>query len=167
LKLSLTIGVLLMLIECTPHREPPASAGTYRRFGGPYPERIGLGMACRNEGATGPAGYSVHDMGKPRVPKLDAQDRAMLRSIMRFVHLTTLRFAYAPNFIVYDADDGPCSGHPYAVLNLPGCNAMYWPLNTRHGQFPAMGCYSHPRPWIHHDLGNPSAPSWSRYDNSH
>jgi hypothetical protein len=126
---------------------------------------------CNQEGIKGPPSYLVRDIGKTGVPPVDAADMAMLHKIMRYVHPSTLRFTYIPgilHFVVYDAQNGPCSSAPYDILNAPACNTVFLPSDVRHGAFAASGgCFNRPRPWIPHDGGNPNAPPWEQFDNSH
>ena len=130
--------------------------------------RTAAGVACSVEGDVGPPSYSVRDIGKSDVPKVSAANVTMGRAIMRYVHPATLRFAYVPHFIVFDARNGMCSDTPYDVLNMVACNTVYQTTNVKHGEFAAPGgCFDHPRPWIPHDGGNPQAPSWDQYDNAH
>ena len=130
----------------------------------------GLGTACLDGIRYGDPSYLVRDIGKGGVPQIRAKDRAMLGHIMQYVHPSTLRFLYTTRsgeFIVFDSPSGACPGSPVQVLNAAYCNTMYDP-GVLGGSFPANGqCYSHPRPWIPADLGNPQAPPWTNYDNNH
>lgn len=131
--------------------------------------KVGAGTVCTYNGRVGPPSYLVRDIGKPGVPHLDGPDKRMLEAIMRYVHPSTLRFAYiGGHFAVFDAQYGPCYGGQYPVLNASWCNEIYAPQDADNKTIAGPGgCWSHPRPWIPHDFGNPKAPSWSQYDNSH
>lgn len=102
------------------------------------------------------------------MPKVSAANLNMLRKIMRYVHPSTLRFAYVSGeFIVYDASEGPCSqSHPYAVLNAKLCNEGYAPTDRPNDTIGLGDCFGPPRPWIPGDGGRGTG-SWSDYDNSH
>jgi hypothetical protein len=102
-----------------------------------------------------PITYAAADVGKPGVPKLTAQERAVLRRIERYVKSDTLRIAWVDyastprHFIIYDADAGPCytQTHAYAVLNGT-CNEGYGPADEPYETRPAPDCQGHtPYPW--------------------
>jgi hypothetical protein len=132
---------------------------------------VGGGIACSVNGEVGPPSYSVYDIGKPGVPIPNTKDLDMIHAIMKYVHPSTLRFAYLETMmVVYDSytQGEVCSGGaPYFVLN-GGCNEFYAdtdrPFNTIGGG--DMGCTFAPRPWIPNDPGTGKIP-WSAYDNSH
>lgn len=130
----------------------------------------GLGTACLDGTRYGDPSYLVGDIGRAGVPPIRAKDRAMLARIMQYVHPSTLRFLYttrSPEFIVFDSPSGACPGAPVQVLNAPYCNTMYDP-GVLGGSFPATGrCYTHPRPWIPGDLGNPRAQPRTGYNNGY
>lgn len=133
--------------------------------------RVGGGIACSVNGVVGPPSYSVYDIGKSGVPIPNTKDLNMIHAIMKYVHPSTLRFAYLDTMmVVYDSytQGEVCSGGaPYFVLNA-GCNEFYAdtdrPFNTISGG--EMGCTFAPRPWIPNDPGAGKIP-WSAYDNSH
>src|ERR1700737_7750 len=99
------------------------------------PIRVGAGVTCtpwslpgapRNTLPT-PVSYLVSDLGKPGVPLLDIRSRADLRRIERSHDSRTLRFSFLflpgkqaearREFIIFDADQGPCAAALYKVLN--------------------------------------------------
>lgn len=130
--------------------------------------RIGAGLACSVTGHVGSPSFAVHDIGRSGVPSVNATELAMIRSIMRYVHPSTLRFARVPQFIVFDAQYGMCPGAPHEVLNAVACTMVYQPSDEHSGPFAAPGgCCNHPRPWIPRDHGTLSAPAWTTYDNNH
>ncbi|HLI96191.1 MAG TPA: hypothetical protein VKT72_08900 [Candidatus Baltobacteraceae bacterium] len=96
-------------------------------------------------------------------------DNQLLHKIMHYVHPSTLRFAYVGRqFAVFDAQNGPCFGGQYPVLSAQWCNEIYVPADAKDEIFAGPGgCFSHPRPWITNDQGDPKAPGWDQYDNSH
>lgn len=114
-----------------------------------------------------PPSYRVDDLGRAGVPRPNRKDLEMVRKIRRYVHSSTLRFAYlAKNekwFIVYDAVWGPCTGNApgYFVLN-GGCNEFYMPSGQSDITIGVPECFSPPRPWIPHDRGNGDPKLWSR-----
>lgn len=129
---------------------------------------IGKGIACSFAGREGPPSYAIRDIGNPGVPKVATRDLRTLRAMLRYVHPTTLRFAYLNiGFSVFDATSGPCSGSQYAILNASQCSAFYVPFDATGVVDFATGCNMQPRPWIPHDVGNPRGHSWKDYPNSH
>lgn len=131
--------------------------------------RRGLGVICDNYGRTSPTSYLVYDIGKPGIPKISKTNLIMLHQMMEYVHPSTLRFAYVGGrFIVFDARSGACSGTQYAVLNAKWCNEIYVPADADNKIFAGPGgCFTQPRPWIPHDIGNPGGMPWKDYPNSH
>ena len=130
--------------------------------------RSGYGTACLVNGRTGRPSYLVRELGRQGTPALSAAEAEMLRKIMRYVHPSTLRVAFigtARTMIVFDAIYGPCyAGAPgYFVLN-GACNDFYSPVE---GGGVVPQCWLAPRPWIPHDRGDATAPSWSLYPNGH
>jgi hypothetical protein len=67
-----------------------------------------------------PLSYSADDVGKPGVPHLTTAQMASLRSIERELRPGHLRFVFLGDFIVFDADAGPCADFApgYPVLNV-------------------------------------------------
>ncbi len=130
---------------------------------------VGAGIACSRDGIIGPPSYAVRDLGKTGVPHLQSRDLRMLHEIMRYVHPSTLRFVYLRGRLaIFDAEDGPCYSGQYPVLNARWCNEIFVPADADGRMFAGPGgCWAHPRPWIPNDGGNPSAPPWTQYDNSH
>lgn len=104
----------------TPNYQP-VSVGTY-------------GKACRLNGGAklGPPSYRVADIGKPGVPNLTADQRAMVHRIEKYVGDFSLWFAFVRNsFTVFNTsedqqDKPPCSYEPlgYVVENDP-CDCYY------------------------------------------
>jgi len=104
----------------------------------------------------GPINYSINDVGKPRVPRLDAQQKETLRRIRHFVRSPALRFVFLTGpssaafkgatmtlLLVYDAKGGACWGGP--VLNGQ-CSELYEPdvdPGAMHGE-PGGMCFEHP-----------------------
>jgi hypothetical protein len=132
-------------------------------------ERNGLGTICSVDGRKGPTSYLVRDLGRAGTPTLVPTQREMLRRIRIYVHPSTLRIAFiGSEFIVFDAAEGPCypQAPGYSVLN-GDCNEMYSPTDNFEHTGAGTGCWSAPRPWIPHDVGNPKAPPWTTYPNSH
>lgn len=130
--------------------------------------REGAGIACSYNGATGPPSYPIHDIGKAGVPAVSSVDKRTLWLLMRYVHPSTLRFAYLQGrFSVFDAIGGPCSATPYSILNATNCNAIYVPFDGTGLIGAATDCNMKPRPWIPNDIGNPYGHSWTDYPNSH
>ncbi|MBD5653847.1 MAG: hypothetical protein IAI50_01550 [Candidatus Eremiobacteraeota bacterium] len=133
---------------------------------------VGFGQACNVNGTIGPPSYLAQNIGRSGVPKLTASQRNMIRAISRYVRSKTLRFAFVgPDFLIYDAYDGPCNGSPYAVLNLD-CADYFSPTDfesimsegTKAGFFAHPGaCPFAPRPWIPGDPGNVNARPWTQY----
>jgi hypothetical protein len=82
--------------------------------------------------------YRAEDANKSEVPSLSAMERATLRRISSKVHSGTLRFAWIrppyprlPDFVVFDAKQGPCPAIPgYGVLN-GSCNVFFSPTRDR------------------------------------
>jgi hypothetical protein len=121
---------------------------------------VGAGIQCQPEyrDVRGfhdpPVTYTAADIGKPGVPKLTEQERAVLRRIERYIKSNTLRIAWldhAPpqrRFIIYDADAGPCytQSHAYPVLN-GSCNEYYGPADDPYDTLPAPDCMGTPYPW--------------------
>jgi hypothetical protein len=66
-----------------------------------------------------PINYLVSDLGKPGVPQLSAEHRALVDRILRIHKSPTLRFVVLfPQFVVFDATMGPCFSSPlYDVLS--------------------------------------------------
>jgi len=125
--------------------------------------RHGAGVQCVPYGETkpdGPVMYLVDDIGKPGVPRPNAQDAKMLAKILRWYHTRTMRFTYLPlplagiRFIVFDADDQVCIGDDpgFQILNGP-CNAFYNPGNspTSTTSTDICGGAGTPRPWFPHE----------------
>jgi hypothetical protein len=99
------------------------------------PIHVGAGVTCTPWSAPGaprntlptPLSYLVSDLGKPGVPLLDKRSRADLRRIEHSHHSRTLRFSFLflpgkqtearREFIIFDADQGPCAAALYKVLN--------------------------------------------------
>lgn len=93
----------------------------------------------------------------------------MVRRIMKYVHPSSLRFAYVGGmFTVFDVYPGLCNGGvPFYVLNR-ACDEFYANTDVPDGTTGGgdLGCVNAPRPWILHDKGSGKIP-WSQYDNSH
>lgn len=163
LRPALAAALFLFSVGCAQREHAPANRSTSNEFTGAL--KIGRGVACSFLGRRGPASYAVRDIGKAGVPRVSAQDLHVLRVMMRYVHPSTLRFAYLQGaFSVFDATNGPCSGSPYTVLNNPSCNAIYVPFDATGEIGAATGCNMQPRPWIPHDRGNPHGLSWTDYE---
>lgn len=168
---TLSIVLLLLIIACFIGANAWKDYLIYRAGHRVVKEvHVGAGIACSVNGEIGPANYSVYDIGKPGVPTPSTEDLSMIHKIMKYVHPSTLRFAYlATMMVVYDSyPEGLCSeGAPYFVLN-GNCNEFYpitdRPFSTVGGG--EMGCTYAPRPWIPSDGGRGKIP-WSAYDNSH
>ena len=102
-----------------------------------------------------PESYPAALAGEPGVPRLTAAESAMLRRIRRAVRSKTLRIAWvdgssdAPEFIVFDATDGPCEtwAGGYAVLN-GDCNEFYEPGENPYRTHAGSGCLPSSRPWM-------------------
>jgi hypothetical protein len=79
------------------------------------------------------------DIGKPGVP-LEFRDLETVRRIQGRVKSKTLRFAYVPAFIVFDALHGPCydAAGGYPVLN-EGPNQFYEPGENPYTTLAAPG----------------------------
>lgn len=93
-------------------------------------------VACRgfeDPAKIGPPIYAVSDMGKPGVPKLTTDQLALIKRIQRYVHSSTLSFAFVPTrpqwlggpFIVFDATQGPCIDVAGAYPVLNGVHEFY------------------------------------------
>jgi len=131
-------------------RPPVLSDGTYGRV-------VGRGVQCVPYGSTAPSGpisYFARDVGKPGVPRLSPSERAMLRSIMQYVHSPLLRFAHVSHgrFIVYAIrmKPGICMDEApgYLVLNRE-CNVTYEPGEDPSGTGNIPDCQGLPRrPWM-------------------
>lgn len=156
---SLSLLLALAMAACTSAHRPAPTASLGSEPNGAY--RVGAGTACVYAARVGPPSYLVRDIGRTGVPHLGAGDRRMLKAIMRYVHPSTLRFAYiGGRFAVFDAAYGPCYGGQYPVLNASSCNDIYTPEDAENETVAGPGgCWGHPRPWIPHDPGNPRAPS--------
>jgi hypothetical protein len=161
------IGMALWLIACSRAQTTRGNASRMdRNYTGPI--AVDGATACSYLGRVGPPSYSVRDIGKHRIPKVPKRDLRMLHQLMRYVHPSTLRFAYlSSGFSVFDATNGPCSATPYQILNASSCNAIYVPFDANGEVGAATGCNAQPRPWIPHDIGNPHGLSWKDYPNSH
>jgi hypothetical protein len=118
---------------------------------------VGLGIQCVPYGSTvpsGPISYLARDAGKPGVPPLSSKERAVLQSIMRYVHSPLLRFThvFAGGFIVYvtQVSAGICmdAGGGYMVLNQD-CNTTYEPGENPDATSVVPTCPDYPRPWMH------------------
>ncbi|MGD0969693.1 MAG: hypothetical protein ABR949_15580 [Candidatus Aquilonibacter sp.] len=103
-----------------------------------------------------PITYAAADVGKPGVPRLTAQERALLHRIEYYVKSGTLRIAWlndAPpqhRFIIYDADAGPCyaQSRAYPVLN-GNCLEYYGPADDPYETLPVPDCDGRtPYPWM-------------------
>src|SRR5579871_3790745 len=89
---TITGGVVAAILAVTacaggrgsPHSSP-SSSGDYTGI-----VRAGKGVACAFLGRIGPPSYSVRDIGKAGVPRVDARDLRVLHSMMRYVHPSTL-----------------------------------------------------------------------------
>jgi hypothetical protein len=128
---------------------------------------VGSARSCVVNGEVGPPSYSVYDIGKPGVPRPKTNDLHDLHEILKYVHPTTLRFAYlSGEFVVFDAyPDGLCSGGvPFDVLN-GACSDVYAITDRPFSTVSAGECFSAPRPWVPHDRGPGKIP-WST-KNSH
>lgn len=94
--------------------------------------------------------YLVRDLGKPGVPGVNVKDIRMLRAIRKYIHASTLRFAYVGGeFIVFDAAQGPCAPFApgYTVLN-GAYNEMYSPTDDFKSTTAVPGYGIPPRPWM-------------------
>lgn len=168
--LLLLACVLVSVSACRTHAPASASPSPTLSDASLREIKVGLGVACSANGITGPTSYRVRDIGQPGVPAVSAANVAMVRAITRYVHPSTLMFAYVPGivpFVVYDASNGVCSGGQYFVLNARPCNLFYVPADIRFGAIAAPSCISAPRPWIANDSGNKTAPSWQSYPNTY
>jgi hypothetical protein len=104
-----------------------------------------------------PESYAVNDISEPGFPRLTPSEATLVRRIRRYVQSPTLRIAWLPphgyrkrpEFVVFDAVDGPCSKTvAYGVLN-GWCNEMYQP---------SLDPYS---TWAAPECGNGTPPPWS------
>jgi hypothetical protein len=99
-----------------------------------------------------PQSYLVKDTDKPGFPALKPSEASMVRRIVRYVHSSTLRIAWVNDereFIVFDANDGPCEvwAGGYSVLN-GDCNEFYQPGENPYHTHAGTGCYPVKRPWM-------------------
>jgi hypothetical protein len=111
----------------------------------------GLSVACEVNGAFGPRSYLIADIGRPGVPRLTTEQRALAKRIRRYVHSRSLRFTFfGEYFAVFDAVQGPCytQAPGYQVLNAPRCNSYYSPTDNFDGPRATTGCPNSPRPWM-------------------
>jgi hypothetical protein len=104
----------------------------------------------------GPPVFLVSDLGKPGVPRLTAKQVQMLLAIERNLRSPTLRFVFAqsgsdhssaPELVVFDAINGPCSAiTEYRVLN-GDCNELW--DSTESATVSDMDCFNTAPPWPH------------------
>jgi hypothetical protein len=122
--------------------------------------RSGFSARCLVDGQTSPSSYLARDLGKPGVPHVNPKNVRMLNVIGKYVHTTTLRFAYiGSEFIVFDAAQGPCAPYApgYSVLNGT-YNEMYSPTDDFTSTTAVPGDAIKPRPWTTRELGGGTRP---------
>ena len=103
-----------------------------------------------------PQSYLATDIGRAGFPRLSTAELHTVRSIARYIRSKTLRVAWVDhasthrNFIVFDADQGPCFAAPggYVVLNGT-CNEFYEPGENPYHTLSAPSCVPMKRPWSH------------------
>jgi len=89
------------------------------------------GVGCKSTVypySVGPPSFSEADIGKPGVPHLSKDQLALVAQAQvrradaggKYVHPKTVRFAFLPGFVAFDANLGPC----------PPSGAGYWLLNS-------------------------------------
>jgi hypothetical protein len=106
-----------------------------------------------------PQSYLASDIGKPGFPKLRPDEARLVARIRRYIRSGDLRIAWLDrattpnNFIVFDANDGPCEVQAggYSVLN-GGCNELYQPGENPYSTHAGSGCYPVKRPWMDRQL---------------
>jgi hypothetical protein len=174
--LTRTAAIVVFLLCCACSGKTPPTSCPTQTCRVIRVASVGRGQACQVNGITGPPSYLANNIG--HVAMRNATDRRTLDKIQRFVHPTTLRFAYVGGeFIVFDAVAGPCEGGApgYPLLNQ-GCSDYYAPTDFESPDAEGAkagitgapgGCRLAPRPWMPGDGGDPKAPSWSKYLNNH
>lgn len=159
--------MMLQLAACRSNESTATKSGTAEMVVSPSPcptgtcrhisvVAAGAGKACNVNGNIGPPSYLANSIGRPGIPHLNETQRAQILEIMKYVHSSTLRFAFVGGeFVVYDAKGGPCIGSPYSVMNF-GCNEFYSTTDfdsasaegTHAGLFGRTGaCTQGLRPW--------------------
>jgi len=152
-----TLRALLMcaavaLSACHQPAQSSSSAETVTDVSQGGPRRVeeihrGVQTVCRVDGKEFPPSFLVSDLGKPGVPKLNADELHDVHLISRYVHSPTLRFQeVAGQFLIYDASFGPCflAAPGYWVLNAASCNLYFMPADEWSGPSAVPSCGNPP-----------------------
>jgi hypothetical protein len=118
--------------------------------------RSGLASACEVNGRVGPVSYEAKDVDTIGPDLFQRDERSLTHRVAAYVHSRTLRIArVGGQFIIFDANQGICSGGMYPVLNA-GCSLYYSPTDfdgpnatgVAAGIIVLPGpCDKSPRPW--------------------